>query len=58
MAFLRASDSPPVGIEFDRVPFGPFELHLGPLSDPPAELHLDAHGDRVEAFPDGCAWVV
>ncbi len=58
MAFLRASERPPAGVEFERVPFEPFELHLGRMGEPPAELQLDGRADRVEAFPDGSAWVI
>ena len=58
IAFLRASERPPAGIEFDRVPFEPFELFVGPMSGPPVELQLDVRGGRVEAYPEGAAWVI
>ena len=58
MAFLRASEHQPDEVEFDRVPFEPFELHLGRMNAPPSELQLDARGDRVEAYPEGSAWEI
>jgi len=58
MAFLRASERRPDEVEFDRVPFEPFELHLGRMDAPPSTLQLDARGARVKAYPEGSAWEI
>ena len=58
IAYLRASEHRPAGVKFERVPFEPFELHLGPMSEPLVELQLDAKGGRVEAYAEGSAWVI
>ena len=55
--FLRTSDKPPRGIEFTRTAFEPFELHLAPGVRPDT-LELEARRKRVEAYWNGCAWVV
>ena len=58
MTFLKTAGKRPRGIEFKRYPFEPFELHLAHMAAPPAVLGLDARGKRVEAYWDGCAWVI
>lgn len=59
---LVSSSEPPAGVEFSRVPgAGDLEVflpaHLGRL---PEELHVDVRRfpRRVEAYWNGCAWVV
>jgi hypothetical protein len=59
---LESSPSPRAGTAFRRVPTEErFELYLpGSLSREPDELHIDTSRfrGRVEAFWNGCAWVI
>ena len=43
--------------EFERVHGGEFEIYFPIAARLPSELHLDARGNGVEAYWDGCAWV-
>jgi hypothetical protein len=62
MRTLAAASEPPPSIDFRR--FGDeadFELFLpARLAAPPDELHLELRRfpRRVEAYWDGCAWIV
>jgi hypothetical protein len=58
MAFLKTAPDPPRGIDFARMPFEPFELHLADVAVLPSTLEIGTRGKRVEAYWDGCAWVV
>jgi hypothetical protein len=59
---LASATHPPSGRRFERVPGETrFELYLPAASaHRPDELHLEVHRfpRRVEAYWDGCAWVV
>ena len=58
---LAAATSPPVGKDFRKHDTPSFELFLPThLAGLPDELHVDAHGRsrRIEAYWNGCAWVV
>jgi len=59
---LDAATSPPAGKEFRRERASTsFELYLpAHLAHLPDELHIDARGrsHRIEAYWNGCAWVV
>ena len=59
---LRTSTRPPAGKAFRRVAGAAdgFELHVPEDLRLPAELHLEARRfpRRVEAYWNGCAWVV
>ena len=62
VTMLVSSSEPPAGVEFRRVPgdedFEVFlPVHLGRLPD---ELHVEARRfpRRIEAYWNGCAWVV
>lgn len=58
MRFLRTAPEPPPGIEFTRLPCDQFELHFGDAAVLPARLEVEARRGRVEAYWDGCAWVI
>ena len=58
MTFLRAAESRPRGIGFTRMPYDPFEVHLADVAVLPAKLEIETRGNRIEAYWDGCAWVV
>ncbi len=56
---LGASTEPQPGREFVRVPAPGLELYLqADFGRLPDELHVTARRGRVQAFWDGCAWIV
>ncbi|HEY5059096.1 MAG TPA: hypothetical protein VII51_08755 [Gaiellaceae bacterium] len=59
---LASATEPPPAIDFERAgDAAGFELFLpARLGAPPTELHLELrrHPRRVEAYWDGCAWIV
>jgi len=59
---LATAHEPPAGREFSRVDGWPgFELFVSSrLRRLPEELHVERarRGPRVDAFWDGCAWIV
>jgi hypothetical protein len=59
---LATSSDPPKSCEFKRIPSGAgFELFVPEgLAQLPEELHIELRRFpvRVEAYWDGCAWVV
>ncbi len=62
LTLLRASTEPAPDREFRRVPSDEVDVFLpAQLKQLPEELHLDLHRfprRHVEAYWDGCAWVV
>ena len=58
MKRLRASTEPQAGRQFERVHAGDFELYFPLAARLPDELHVDGKGSRIEAYWDGCAWIV
>ena len=62
VTMLKSSSLPPDGRTFRRVPVSaPFEVHVPEgLARLPDELHVEVRRfpRRVEAYWDGCAWVV
>jgi hypothetical protein len=62
VTYLAASSSPPAHRDFRRAAATPrFAVHVpAGLARLPDELHLEARRfpHRVEAYWDGCAWVV
>ena len=54
---LRAAAEPMSNREFERVHGGEFEIYFPIAARLPSELHVDARGNRVDAYWDGCAWV-
>ena len=58
---LRTASCPPHGMAFRPLPADGFELHVpAGLARLPEELHLEVQRfpRRVEAYWNGCAWVV
>jgi len=60
LTWLEASTEDPGGRDFERID-APFDLYVALGGHGPEELHVDARGRRrrrVEAYWNGCAWVV
>ena len=60
LTWLEASIENPGGRDFERID-APFDLYVALGGHGPEELHVDACGRRrrrVEAYWNGCAWVV
>lgn len=57
---LETSSEAPGRRRFEQVDDGPFDLYMPPEGSRPEELHLEAKRfpRRVEAYWNGCAWVV
>jgi hypothetical protein len=60
-ARLETATEAGVGRAFRPVRADGFDLYLAPVGRTLDELHLEVRGrrkKRVEAYPDGCAWLV
>ena len=58
--WLEASTSPPGGRDFQLVDSSDMEVYLPTDIRQPSELHVELKGRRrrLQAYWDGCAWVV